>query len=108
MALYQTITYTTTGTKDSINTDPSIAPFNATLAVTLTGGTATYKAQWSISAPDVADADAIWFDSTDIPANTSASKVSYLTAPVGRVRLIIAALSGGDLVLQLAQGYTKN
>lgn len=108
MPLYQTVTYASTGTKDSVNTDPSIAPFNATLAVTLTGGTTSYKAQWSISAPDIADSDALWFDSTDIPASTSSSKVSYLTAPVSRVRLVIASLSGGNLVMQLAQGYTKN
>src|SRR6185312_14082636 len=98
--LFQTQTYTTTGTKASLNMDPSIAPFNATIAVTLTAGTTSYKLQYSITPFDVADANANWFDSTDIPASTSTSKTSFVTAPYGRIRLVIASLSGGNLVLE--------
>lgn len=108
MPLYKTATYTTTGTTDSINLDPSIAPFNATVAVTLTAGTTSYKLQWSLDPMTVTDAAALWFDSTDIPASTTASKVSYLIAPVSRLRLVIASLSGGNLVLQVQQGISIN
>ncbi len=107
--LFQTVTYTTTGTKASINMDPSITPFNATLAVTLTAGSTSYKGQFSLDPfGTVADADALWFDSTDFAASTAASKVSYLTAPISRFRLVIATLSGGNLVLQAQQGFSKN
>jgi len=106
--LYQTITYTTTGTKQSLNLDPSIVPFNATVAVTLTAGTTSYKMQYSVTPFDTADASSNWFDSTDIPAATTSSAVSSLPFPVSRVRLIIAALSGGNLVLEVNQGISTN
>ena len=111
MPLYQSVTYAsgTTGTQPSINMDPSIAPFNATIAVTLTGGTTSFKMQWSISPFEtVSDANANWFDSTDIPASSAASKTSFVTTPYARVRLVIASLSGGNLVLETQQGISKN
>ena len=103
---YNTVAYTTTGTKASLNLDPSIADFKATVAVTV-GTTATYKMQYSLDPMTVADAAALWFDSATIPAGTTASKVEGLVAPVARVRLIIAAISG-TLTLQVSQGLTVN
>lgn len=109
MPLYQTITYTTTGTKQSLNLDPSIVPFNAAITVTLTGGTTSYKLQYSITPFTIADANANWFDSADIPAATAASATVGFITPVSRVRLVIAALGGGgSLVLETNQGISTN
>lgn len=108
MPYFKTVTYTTTGTPASANLDPTIAPFAATVAVTLTAGTASYKMQYSIDPPEVTDANALWFDSTEIPSATAASIIKPLTLTVSRVRLVIAALSGGNLVLQVQQGLSIN
>jgi hypothetical protein len=86
--------------------DPSIAPFNASVHVDLSS-TGTYKLQFSLSAPDVADASAIWFDSVNIPDGTTATATTNLMFPVGRVRAVIAA-NGGTITLQICQGYTNN
>lgn len=107
MALYATETYTTAGgVKASKNMDPSIAPFNATVAVTL-GSTGTYKLQYSLDPMTVADADASWFDSVNIPAGTTASAVTNFMFPVSRVRVDISAV-GTTLKLQISQGFTNN
>jgi hypothetical protein len=105
------VTYTTTGTKPSVDLDPAIAPFSATVAVTLTTGPASYKLQYTIddfSDPLKTDATASWFDSVDIPAGTAASAVSALSSPVTRVRLVIATLTAGSLRLQTQQGMSIN
>lgn len=104
---YQRQDYTTTGTKTSINLDPAIAPFECTIAVTITG-TVSYKLQWSLDPMDVADANAIWFDSSDIPAGTATSKTSYLTSPVSRIRLVIATATSATFALQTQQGMSIN
>lgn len=108
MPYYKTVTYTTTGTKESANMDPTIAPFDAAVAVTLTAGTASYKLQYSLDPTNVLDTDALWFDSAEIPAATAASIIKKLTIPVARVRLVIATLSGGNLVMQVQQGLSLN
>lgn len=106
MALYQTVAYTTTGVKASLNLDPSISPFNALVAATV-GTAATYKMQFSLDPMTVTDANALWFDSADIPASSSASKTSALLAPVSRIRLDIGAVTG-ILTLQVLQGLSIN
>lgn len=106
MALSHEVAYTTTGTKASLNMDPSITPFNASLAVTV-GTTGTFGIQYSLSGPDVSDAAALWFDDANIPAGTTASKVTNYMFPVGRVRIVIAAISG-TITLQTLQGFTVN
>ena len=108
MPLYQTITYTTNGTKQSLNMDPSAVPFNTTVVVTLTAGTTSYKLQYSITPFDIADSSANWNDSVDIPAGTSTSASTSLAFPVSRIRLVIASLSGGNLVLETSQGFSTN
>jgi|SRR5882724_2921467 len=108
MALIHEVVYTTTGTKDSVNLDPSITPFNVNVAFTLVTGPVSYKLQYSLSDCNISDANAIWFDSTDFPAATAASKVAPITAPVTRVRTIIATLTAGSLTLQTLQGWTTN
>jgi hypothetical protein len=106
MGYSRTESYTTTGTKDSLNLDPSIAPFNATVAVTV-GTTGTYKLQYSLDPMTVADSAALWFDSVNIPAGSTASIVTNFMFPVSRVRLVIAAISG-TITLQTLQGFTNN
>lgn len=105
------VTYVTTGTQPSIDMDPTIAPFNATVACTVTTGPASYKLQYTIddfSSPLKTDATAAWFDSPDIPAGTSQSAVAALVAPVSRVRLVITTLTAGSIRLQTQQGLSIN
>lgn len=106
MPLYQTQSYTTTGTKASLNLDPSIASFHGSVGCTLSNS-ATYKLQYSFDPFDVADADASWFDSNGIPSGTTASAVTTFIGPVSRVRVVIASLSG-TLKLQVSQGISSN
>lgn len=104
--LYRKEAYTTTGTKGSINLDPSIADFRVTVAVTV-GNSATFGMQYSLDPMSVSDANALWFDSTDIPAGSSASEIAVLTAPVSRIRFVVAAVSG-TLSVQVLQGISVN
>lgn len=106
MALAQTVSYTTTGTKASLNMDPSITPFNATAAVTV-GTSGTYKLQYSLDPMTTADADALWFDSVNAPASSTTSIVTNFMFPVSRVRIVIDAISG-TITLQILQGFTSN
>lgn len=107
MPLYQTVTYTAPATAASLNLDPSIVPMNAIVAVTISG-TVSYKLQYSVTPFTVTDANANWFDSTDIPAGTSTSKVSNITSPISRIRLVIATLTGGSIILEVGQGISTN
>jgi len=104
--LYASQISSTTGTKASLFLDPSIAPFQAAVACTLSN-TATYKLQYSLDPQTVDDATALWFDSTGIPASSSASATTTFIGPVSRVRVVIAALSG-TLTLQTSQGFSTN
>lgn len=106
MPLYRKETYTTTGTKDSLNLDPTIAPFQAAVACTL-GTTGTYKVQFSLDPMTITDANATWQDSTGIPASTTSSATTTFVGPVSRIRVVIAALDS-SLVLQVAQGISVN
>ncbi len=111
MLLSHDVTYTTIGTKPSIDLDPSISPFGVTVAVTLVTGPASYKLQYTaddFSDPLKTDASANWFDSTEIPAATAASIIAFLTKPVTRIRLVIATLTAGSLQMQTQQGLSKN
>lgn len=111
MALAHEEIYTSTGTKPSVLLDPSITPFNVNVACVVgAGATASYKLQYTLSDVNVSDANALWFDSTDFPAATAASKVAPISAPVSRVRMVIATLTGGvaTLTLQTLQGWTTN
>lgn len=107
MPLFQTQTYSAAATTPSINLDPSITPFNALVACTVTG-TASYSLQFSITPFTIPDSAANWFTSTDIPAATSASKTSLILAPLSRIRLVIATLTGGTIVLEVSQGMSTN
>lgn len=106
MPLYKNETYTTTGTKGSLNLDPSIAPFNASVVVSL-GSTGTYGLQYSLDPMTVADADATWVDSVNIPSGTTATAVTNFMFPVSRIRVVIVAV-GSSLKLQALQGFTNN
>ena len=106
MALTHSVAYTTTGTKTSVNMDASIAPFNASVGVTLSS-TGTYGLQYSLSDVNISDTNALWFDSVNIPSGTTASKVTNFMFPVSRVRLVIVA-NGGTITLETLQGFTTN
>lgn len=106
MSTYQTQVYTDTGTKDSLNLDPSIAPFNSSVVVSL-GSTGTYGLQYSLDPMTVADADAIWVDSVNIPSGTTATAVTNFMFPVSRIRIVIVA-NGSTITLQALQGFTQN
>lgn len=109
MPYRRTETYTTIGTKGSWNLDPSIAPFNANVAVTLIG-TASYKLQYSLDpldSPTAVDSDASWFDSNDIPAATITSALAAFITPCARIRLVIASISG-SLKMEAIQGLSTN
>lgn len=107
-AYYKQESYTTAGTKSAIFLDPNIAPFNATVAVSITGSV-TCKLQYSLSDPrTVTDASAIWFDSVNIPAGTTASAVTAIVSPVSRVRVIIENGINGSVTLQVQQGFSIN
>lgn len=106
MALEHYVSYTTTGTKQSVNMDPAISPFNASAAVYV-GTTATYGIQYSLDPFTVTDANARWFDDANIPAGTTTSKVTNYMFPVTRVRVVIAAITG-TLEFKTLQGFTAN
>jgi hypothetical protein len=102
---YQTVTYTTTGTKASINLDPSIADFKVRVYVDKGAATVDYKLQYSLTPSDVADSASIWIDSTTIPASTTTSKEESFVTPISKIRLIITSVSGGTMTLQTLQGF---
>lgn len=106
MPLYVTASYTDTGTKGSLNLDPSIAPFNASIVVTLSS-TGNYKLQYSLDPQTTADADSIWTDSVNIPSGTTASAVTNFMFPVSKIRAVIAS-NGGTITVQALQGFTNN
>jgi hypothetical protein len=84
MPLQRTETFTGTGNTASWNCDPSITPFNLNVACAVLG-TATYKLQYS-------------YDSL---------AAQQFTAPVYRIRLVIAANSGG-IKMTMLQGMSIN
>ena len=111
MPYNRSITYSTSGTKASFDFDASIAPFNASIMVTLTGGTTSYKLQYTNTNYGIltTDAQANWFDSADIPAGTTTSAFASLITPITRARLVIASLAGGGtLVVEASQGLSTN
>jgi hypothetical protein len=111
MPYTHSVTYSSSGTQPSVDFDPSIAPFNASITCTLLGGaTASYKLQYTTHSYGVLDTDsnANWFDSPDIPAGTTSSTFASFITPVTRVRLIIASLSGGTLQMETIQGLSTN
>ncbi len=110
MPLQRTETYTTTGTKPSWNCDPSITPFSLSVMCALLSGTATYKLQYSydtLDSPTATDSDATWLDSDGIPSGTTASAEENIVAPIARIRLVIAAISG-SLKMTMLQGFSGN
>lgn len=100
MAPYQTASYTTTGVKDSLKLDDPLA---VTVAATLVAGSVSYKLEYSLDPASVSDADALWFESADLPAGSDAGGLAPFAFPVSRVRLDIASLTTGPLILQVLQ-----
>lgn len=106
MALEHYVTYTTTGTKASVNMDPAISPFNASVAVFL-GSTGTYGVQYSLDPVTTSDANSRWFDDANLPAGQTTSKATNYMFPVTKIRIVIAAI-GTTIELKTLQGFTNN
>lgn len=106
MALSHYVSYTTTGTKPSVNMDPSIAPFSAVVGVGVGGG-ATYGVQYSLDPVETADASSVWYDDAGMPAGTTTSKTTPYAFPVTKVRIVIAAVTD-TIQFKALQGYTSN
>lgn len=102
---YQEQSYTTSGTKTSINLDPSVADFKVRVYVDKGAATVDYKLQYSLDPSTVADASSTWIDSTTIPASTSTSKEENFTSPISKFRLVFATLTGGTVKCQVLQGF---
>jgi hypothetical protein len=111
MPLQRTETYTTTGTKASWNCDPSITPFALSVMCALISGTVDYKLQYSydtLDGPLDTDASAVWIDSDGIPAGTTGSaEENFSGAPIARIRVVIASISG-SLKVTMLQGFSSN
>ena len=109
MPLQRTETFTGTGNTPSWNCDPSVTPFNLNVACAVLG-TATYKLQYTyddFTSAAATDAGATWYDSVEIPAGTAVSAAQQFTAPITRIRLAIAANSGG-IRMTMLQGMSVN
>lgn len=110
MPYQQYITYAagTTGNQPSLNVDPRINPFSATVAVIVVGGSASFGLQWSFDDfATVSDANATWWNDLLIPTGTTTSKYENYNTPATRVRLAIATNTGG-IKLQVIQGLSTN
>jgi hypothetical protein len=100
------------GAQASFDFDPSIAPFNATITVSLlNSATATYKLQYTTTTYGVltTDSQANWFDSTDIPAGTATNAFASFLTPITRARIVFSvALATGTMQLDVVQGLSTN
>lgn len=107
MPLQRTQTYSNPGasTTASWNCDPSITPFQVAIATVVTGSV-SYKLQYSYDV-DTADANSDWFDSTTIPAGTTATKEQAFTSPIAKVRLVFAS-GTGSVKMTMLQGMSIN
>lgn len=111
MPLQRTQTYSNPGalTTPSWNCDPSITPFQVSIACIVTG-TVSYKLQYSydtLDDPKAADSAADWIDSTVIPAATATTKEQTFTSPIARVRLVFAS-GTGSVKMTMLQGMSVN
>jgi hypothetical protein len=106
MALSHYVSYTTTGTKASVNMDPSIAPFSATIGVGVGGG-ATYNVQYSLDPVETPDASSVWFNDPIMPSGTTTSLTSPYTFPVTKVRIVIVLITD-TVQFKTLQGFTTN
>lgn len=107
MALSHYNTYTAFGVKDSVNLDPSVAPFNASACVSITAGTASYGIQYSLNKHSTSDANSTWFNDATLPPGQLANGVTTYTFPVTKVRLALAALSpNGSVDFTTLQGFS--
>lgn len=105
---YQKRTVTTAGASTmtpSINLDPNVADFKVRVYCSISNGaTVSYKLQYSLDPMDVSDANAIWIDSTTIPAATATAKEELFNFPVSRIRIVVAA-NDGVITVQTLQGF---
>lgn len=108
MAYSQYNTYTAFGVKSSVNLDPSVSPFNATVGLAITSGTASYGIQYSLASPNTSDANATWFNDANLAPGQTAGGTTNYAFPVTRVRLALAQLSaGGSVDFTVLQGFTS-
>src|SRR4051812_6242213 len=106
MPYNRTVTYPagSAGAMPSVDLDPSIAPSNASVSVTLNGAAVgNFSLQFTLddfSSPLMTDAQATWFTSPDIPLATAANIVAGLNLPVTRIRVVFVSLTGGSATLR--------
>jgi hypothetical protein len=86
--------------------DPSISPFNASVAVYL-ASTGDYSVQYTLDPMTMPDADCRWFDDANLGAGTVASGVTNYMFPVTKIRIVIVA-NGSSIELKALQGFTTN
>ena len=108
MSLSHYVSYaaSATGVQPSINLDPSISPFTATVVVFLLS-TGTFTLQYSVDPIDVSDANSRWFNDALLAPGSTASGTASYAFPITKVRLSIAA-NGSGIELKTLQGYTTN
>lgn len=98
--------YTTTGAQAPVVLDWMIAPFQATVAVYIASGAASFQAEYTLD--DInGTAPVRWIVSTQIPNGTSANIIAAVTTPIFAVRLNLAS-NTGTVELKVLQGYTIN
>ncbi len=107
MAYSQYNTYSAFGVKPSINLDPMINPFTASVGVIISSGTASYGIQYSVDPLGTSDGSATWFNDATLPPGQTANGVTTYTFPVNRVRISIAQMqAGASVALNILQGFS--
>lgn len=108
MALSHYNTYSAFGVQSSVNLDASIAPFNCSVGVAITNGTASYGVQFSLDKHSTSDANSTWFNDANLPPGQTANGTTNFMFPVTKVRLALAQLSsGGTVDFTTLQGFSS-
>lgn len=98
MPSYQTFTSAVTGT--AVFLDWTCVPFNASFAVEIKSGTATFGVQFTLDDPD---SSPTWIGDVNVPAGTATTSVGNYMFPVRAVRCVVSAI-GGTTQFAVLQG----
>lgn len=101
------VSVSSAGTYGPYNLDYLRTPMNATVGVAFTSSsmTGTYGVQYTLD--DITQTSASnlrWFADANLPPGTSSGAVSNYTFPVCAVRLVVTAISSGNMELKILQG----
>jgi len=103
-----TYSQTATGISNPVPLDHKTDPFNVTVAVDISGGTATCTVQFSVDDPAayasaaLYNSNATWFNHATLVSAT-ASATGNIAFPVRAVRTNIASLSGATVKTTIIQ-----